>query len=62
MDVLTKRAISHTEAREAMQRLVNSAFRNGSEPARFGIPARPDYDDDLVLSAYIRQQEAQAAS
>lgn len=56
MDILTKRPISHDEAREAMQRLVNSAFRNGHERARFGIPARPDYDDDLVLSAYIKQQ------
>lgn len=56
MDILTKRQISHDEAREAMQRLINSAFRNGQEHARFGIPARPDYDDDLVLSAYIKQQ------
>jgi hypothetical protein len=54
--ILTKRHVSHAEAREVMGRLVNSHFRQ--EPhARIGIPARPDYDDDLLMSAYIRQQE-----
>ena len=54
--ILTKRHISHDEAWEAVNRLTNSHFRR--EPcARVGIPARPDYDDDLVLMAYIRQQE-----
>lgn len=57
-DVLTKRLITHDEASDAVQRLVNSHF--GKEPkGRFGIPARPDYDDDLVLSAYIKQQRAE---
>lgn len=38
--------ISHDQAREAAQRLINSHFRE--EPcARIGIPARPGYDDDL---------------
>jgi len=58
-DILTKRLISHDEARAALQRFVHSHFRDGREVARFGIPARPDYDDDLVLSAYIKQQEDQ---
>ena len=57
-DILTKRHISHDEARGAMQRLVNSHFQNGNETARMSIPARPDHDDDLVLSAYIEQQRA----
>ena len=53
--MLTKRHISHDEAQAAMQRLVNSHFNNRDQ-ARMHIPARPDEDDDLVLSAYIRQQ------
>lgn len=58
-DILTKRLISHDEARAAMQRLVNSHFRRDNvEIGRFSIPARPDFDDDLVLSAYIEQQRA----
>lgn len=60
-DILTKRPISHDEAREAMQRLVNSHFDNPREThehGRMSIPANPDRDDDLVLSAYIEQQRA----
>lgn len=56
---LTKREVGHEEAREAVQRLINSHFRQ--EPhARCGIPARPDYDDDLIAIAYIRQRQAAA--
>ena len=55
-DILTKRAISHDEARDAMQRLVNSHFNNPGEHGRMNIPANPDRDDDLVLLAYIEQQ------
>jgi hypothetical protein len=52
----TKRPISHEEAYEVARRLTNSHFRR--EPcARVSIPARPDYDDDLLLIAYIKQQE-----
>lgn len=58
VDVLTKRLISHDEARAALQRFVHSHFRDGREVARIGIPARPDYDDDLVLAAYIEQRRA----
>jgi hypothetical protein len=54
--ILTSRRISHDEARESAQRLINSHF--GSEPvARATIPANPDGDDDLILLAYIKQQE-----
>lgn len=53
--IYTTRIISHDEAREIAQRLINSLFRK--EPyARIGIPARPDYDDDLLICAYIEQQ------
>ena len=53
--VLTKRTISHDEARESAQRLINSHF--GTEPqAIVSIPANPDGDDDLILMAYIAQQ------
>ena len=61
LDILTKRKVSHNEAREAMQRLVNSHFNNPREThehARMSIPANPDRDDDLVLAAYIEQQRA----
>lgn len=57
-EFLTKRLISHDEANAAIQRLIDRCFNNpGKEPPRFGIPARPDYDDDLVLLAYIKQQK-----
>lgn len=56
---LTTRPISHTEARDAVQRLVNSHFNNPEpcEHGRFSIPANVERDDDLVLMAYIQQQE-----
>ena len=55
MDSLyTDRLIDHDEAQEIAQRFINSHFRR--EPcARVGIPARPDYDDDLLILAYIKQ-------
>jgi hypothetical protein len=56
--ILTKRQIGHDEAQACLSRFIASHFRDGREHARFGIPARPDYDDDLVLSAYIEQQRA----
>lgn len=56
-DILTTRQISHDEAREIAGRLINSHFRQ-APGARVGIPARPDYDDDLLIIAYIEQQRA----
>ncbi|ACS41461.1 hypothetical protein MexAM1_META1p3751 [Methylorubrum extorquens AM1] len=62
-DRLTQRPIPHAEAREAISRLVDSHFHTPDrEHGRFGIPARPDYDDDLVLMAYVAQREAAEAS
>lgn len=55
-ELLTDRAISHDEAREIAQRLINSAFRNDSDQARFRIPADREHDDDLLMMAYIHQQ------
>lgn len=57
----TKRIIGHDEAREIASRLINSHFHK--EPhARVGIPARPDYDDDLLISTYILQQKERDAA
>lgn len=48
--------VTHAEAKEIAQRLINSHFRQ--EPhARVSIPARPDHDDDLRLVQYIAEQE-----
>lgn len=53
--VFTGREISHSEAVDIARRLVNSHF--GQEPGAIAsIPAHPDYDDDLLIGAYIRQQ------
>lgn len=61
-DRLTQRPIPHAEAREAISRLVDGHFHTPDrEHGRFGIPARPDYDDDLVLMAYVAQREAAEA-
>jgi hypothetical protein len=40
-------------AQESALRLINSHF-NQKPRARASIPARPDYDDDLILMAYLR--------
>ena len=59
--IWTTREIPHAEAREIAQRLINSHF--GQEPcARVGIPARPNYDDDLLIHAYIEQCEGAISS
>lgn len=53
--------VTHMEAHDAAQRLINSHFRQ--EPgARVSIPARPDYDDDLRIMRYIEEQAARAPS
>lgn len=52
-----QRKISHQEAREAFKRFENLFWKREPIP-RVSIPARPDEDDDLVLMAYFRQQEA----
>lgn len=56
---LANGVVTHEEARESARRLINSHFRQ--EPsARIGIPARPGYDDDLIITRYIEQQQALA--
>jgi hypothetical protein len=57
----TERTISHIEARASAARLINSHFRNPDENARVSIPADPERDDDLIIMAYIWQQEHGAA-
>lgn len=58
-----ERNISHDDARKVAQRLINGSFRRDGEQLeydrrpKFSIPARPDYDDDLVISSYIEQQK-----
>lgn len=46
--------VTHEAASEALDRLVAAVFGDTSE-VRLSIPARPDYDDDLVLSRYLEQ-------
>lgn len=51
------RKVSHEEATQSAQRLVNSHFHN-KDSARVSIPAHPD-DDDLVVTDYIAEQGAE---
>lgn len=53
--------ISHDEARQMLSRFINSHFNNPGEKARASIPARPKYDDDLRMIAYINQQRERDA-
>ena len=63
-DFLTKRKISHDDARAIMRRFNNSHWRGkqNGECARYTIPADPERDDDLLMDAYIAQQEARDKS
>lgn len=47
--------ITRDQARDSANRLINSFF-NKEPGARAGIPARPGYDDDLVIMQYLREQ------
>lgn len=58
--IYTKRTITHDEAVEIAHRLINSHF-NKEPCARASIPARPDYDDDLLILAFIEQQRRSLA-
>lgn len=49
------RRVTHEEAAESAQRLVNSHFHN-PDSARCSIPANPD-DDDLIVTDYILEQK-----
>jgi hypothetical protein len=56
--------ISHDEAKAMASRLVWSAYRRDGQSFEPGkgminhIPARPDLDDDIRITDYIKQQEA----
>jgi hypothetical protein len=56
-----KRMISHDEADDALRRFENLFWKLEPGP-RISIPARPDYDDDLILQRYIEQQRALSAA
>jgi len=47
--------ITHEQARTALTHLINSVFDRAPK-AKFSIPVN-DKDDDIVLMAYIAQQE-----
>lgn len=52
---LRGRRVTHEEAAESAQRLVNSHFHN-PDSARCSIPANPA-DDDLIVTDYILEQK-----
>ena len=56
--------VTHAEARGILSRFNNSHFRSqrNGETARYSIPARPEYDDDLRMEQYIKQNELEIAS
>lgn len=59
---MTHGPVSHDEAQQILSRFNASHWRQpGQEPARYSIPADPQRDDDLRLSAYIAQQRARDA-
>jgi hypothetical protein len=52
------RRITPEEAREIALRFINGHFGNAGDKPRVSIPARPDYDDDIRLLAFIDQYAA----
>jgi len=48
--------ITHAQARESAGRLIHDALHGDVHTATASIPAR-DSDDDIILMAYIAQQE-----
>lgn len=51
--------VTAEQAHESHQRLVDYFWGNPAERPRVSIPARLDRDDDLVVSRYIDQAEAE---
>lgn len=50
--------ITNKQAQEAAQAFIDHYFGNATDrKVRVGIPARPGYDDDLMLSEYLDQCE-----
>ena len=61
-NIETKRQISYEEAHQIAQRFIDEFFHNpGRDRPRIGIPARPEYDDDICLHSFIDQQKARVA-
>lgn len=54
---MSDKKVTHAEAQEILSRFNASHWNNGKERARYSIPARPDYDDDIRLADYIEQAE-----
>lgn len=56
---MTHGPVSHDEAEQILSRFNASHWGDvGKEHARYTIPADPQRDDDIRLSAYIAQQRA----
>lgn len=51
-------ALDVGKARDALDRFINLAFDKGGDRPRFSIPANPDCDDDLILSAALSRLDA----
>lgn len=51
-------ALDVGRARDALDRFINLAFDKGGDRPRFSIPANPDRDDDLILSAALSRLAA----
>ena len=58
---VTHGPVSHDEAEQILLRFNASHWDNGHEKARYTIPADPQRDDDIRLSAYIAHQRARDA-
>lgn len=58
---VTTQTITHEDAEKAAERIINSAWRNNGERAKFSIPVHPN-DDDIVLMEYIRRQKEDSAA
>ena len=52
----SERQITHAEALDAAQRLINSHFGNEGKRPDIRIPVDLERDTDVVLVSYIRQQ------
>lgn len=63
----TTRQVTHDEAHAIASRLIAGSFRRNGEclpddkRPRISAPARPDRDDDLLICAYIQQQQDNAS-
>ena len=54
---LVSKMTSGDTAHESLSRFIHQHFRTKGERPRASIPARPDYDDDLILGDFIRNAD-----